>query len=250
VVDSRSPTSIATFFSDAALERGRTVELEEGEAHHVRVRRIEPGARLRLVNGAGVVASGALTQVTKRSAAVEIDDVKHVAPPPAVHLVAPIGDRDRMLWLAEKATELGLTSWRGVMWRRSRAVAPRGEGESFHTKLRARMIGALTQSGGAWLPVILPDVAADDLAESTENGRCFFLDFSGEPILTVAPRAPLTVALGPEGGLEDDERSRLAAAGWIPVSLGGTTLRFETAGIAALAIVRAAFAANVERARG
>ena len=249
-MDSRRPTSVATFFRDAPLESGRTVDLEEGEAHHVRVRRIEPGSRVRLVNGTGVAAFGALTNVTKRSTSVVIDDVTHVAPPPAVHLFAPIGDRDRMLWLAEKATEVGLTSWRGVMWRRSRAVAPRGEGESFHAKLRARMIGALTQAGGAWLPAILADLAANDAADAADRGGRFFLDVAGEPLLTVALSAPLTIALGPEGGLEDDERSRLSAAGWIPVSLGGTTLRFETAGIAALAIVRAAFAANVEGARG
>jgi 16S rRNA (uracil1498-N3)-methyltransferase len=250
VVDSRGPTSVATFFSDASLESGRTVELEEGEAHHVRVRRIEPGSRVRVVNGAGVVAFGTVTNVTKRSASVAIDDVSHIAPPPAVHLFAPIGDRDRMLWLAEKATELGLTSWRGVMWRRSRGVTPRGEGESFHAKLRARMIGALTQSGGAWLPAILPDLAGDDACDPGDRGGRFFLDVAGEPMLTVALGAPLTIALGPEGGLEDDERSCLSAAGWIPVSLGDTTLRFETAGIAALAIVRAAFAANMESARG
>jgi 16S rRNA (uracil1498-N3)-methyltransferase len=250
VVDSRDPTGVATFFGEASLEPGRIVELEEGEAHHARVRRIEPGSRVRLVNGAGVVAFGALTTIAKRTASVAIDEVSHVAPPPAVHLFAPIGDRDRMLWLAEKATELGLTSWRGVMWNRSRGVAPRGAGDSFHAKLRARMIGALTQSGGAWLPAILPDIGGDNAADAADRGGRLFLDVTGEPALSVVPHAPLTIALGPEGGLEDDERARLGAAGWIPVSLGGTTLRFETAGVAALAIVRAALAANVESARG
>lgn len=249
-MDGRGPTSVATFFSDASLEPGRTVDLGEGEVHHARVRRMEPGSRVQLVNGAGVVAFGALTNVTRRSVSVAIDDVSHVAPPPAVHLFAPIGDRDRMLWLAEKTTELGITSWRGVMWRRSRGVTPRGEGESFHAKLRVRMIGALTQSGGAWLPAILPDLAAEDAFDAADRGGRLFLDVTGEPMLTATLNAPLTIALGPEGGLEDDERSRLSAAGWMPVSLGGTTLRFETAGIAALAIVRAAFAANVESARG
>lgn len=249
-MDNRGPTVVATFFSEAPLEPGRMVDLEEGEAHHARVRRMAPGSRVRLVNGIGVVAFGTLTSVTKRSASAAIDEVSHVAPPPAVHLFAPIGDRDRMLWLAEKSTEIGLTSWRGVMWHRSRGVAPRGEGEGFHVKLRARMIGALTQSGGAWLPAILTDLPAEDAYDAADRGGRFFLDVTGEPLLSAATHAPLTIALGPEGGLEDDERSRLAAAGWIPVSLGDTTLRFETAGIAALAIVRAAFAANVESARG
>ena len=59
-----------------------------------------------------------------------------------------------------------------------------------------------------------------------------------------------TIAVGPEGGLDDDERDGLASADWLPVSLGVTTLRFETAGTAALAIARASFAANVESTRG
>ena len=249
-MDSRGPTSVATFFSEASFEPGETLDLDEGEAHHARVKRIQPGSRARLVNGNGVVGFGTMTNVSKRSASVAIDDVSHTIPPPAVHLFAPIGDRDRMLWLAEKLTELGLTSWRAVMWHRSRGVSPRGEGESFHAKLRTRMIGALTQSGGAWLPTILPDLAAENAYDAADPGGRFFLDVTGEPVLSVSTQAPLTIALGPEGGLEDDERSHLSAAGWIPVSLGGTTLRFETAGVAALAIVRAAFAANVESARG
>ena len=249
-MDGRAPTAVATFFSDASLAAGHIVELGESEAHHVRVRRLEPGTRVRIVDGAGAVASGALTKVSKGSTTVTIEDVAQAAAPPAVHLFAPISDRDRMLWLAEKATELGLTSWRGVMWRRSRGVAPRGEGESFHAKLRARMIGALTQSGGAWLPRILPDVAGDDAYDAAAPGGRYFLDVGGEPMLTVSLAAPTTIAVGPEGGLDDEERALLTRAGWIPLSLGGATLRFETAGIAALAIVRAAFAANVESTRG
>lgn len=246
---SRSP-GVATFFCEGRLEAGRTIELGETEAHHARVRRVEPGKRVRLVDGAGTAAFGVLARLTKDEAAVDVESVSHVAPPPAIHLLAPIADRDRMLWLAEKATELGLTSWRAVMWRRSRGVTPRGEGEAFRAKLRARMIAAMTQSGAAWLPAILADATGDDVLEAAEAGVHFLLDASGEPMLTLPVSAPLTIAVGPEGGLDDDERERLALAGWMPVSLGATTLRFETAGTAALAIARAAFAANVESTRG
>ena len=112
------------------------------------------------------------------------------------------------------------------------------------------MIAALTQSGGAWLPTILPDAHPGEIIGSVDPGMHFLLDVTGEPMLSVPLTAPLTIAMGPEGGLEDEERERLALAGWMPVSLGVTTLRFETAGTAALAIARAAFAANVESTRG
>ena len=246
---SRSP-GLATFFCQGRLEAGRAADLGESEAHHARVRRLNVGDRVRLIDGAGTVALGSLVRLAKNGATVDVEGVTHVAPPQAVHLLAPIADRDRMLWLAEKATELGLTTWRAVLWQRSRGVSPRGEGEAFHAKVRARMIAALTQSGGAWLPSLLPDVSGDEVIEAAEPGGHFLLDVTGEPMLSVPVTAPLTIAMGPEGGLDDDERERLALAGWMPVSLGVTTLRFETAGTAALAVARAAFAANVESARG
>jgi 16S rRNA (uracil1498-N3)-methyltransferase len=249
-VDRGRSSGIATFFCEAALDVGRIAELSESEAHHARVRRLEAGARARLVDGAGTVAAGVLVKVTKSGATVEVEEVWHVPQPPAVHLLPPVGDRDRMLWLAEKATELGLTSWQAVRWHRSQGVAPRGEGESFRTKMRARMISALTQSGGAWLPTLLPETSVDAVVEAAGPGSHFLLDGAGEPILSFSLTAPLTIAMGPEGGLDDDERERLMRVGWIPVSLGSATLRFETAGTAALAIARAALAANVESARG
>ena len=249
-MDGRRAPGVATFFCETRLEAGGLAELGESEAHHVRVRRLEPGAPVRLLDGAGGVAAGTLARLGKSGATVEIEEVAHVAAPPPVHLLAPVADRDRMLWLAEKTTELGLTSWRAVMWRRSRGVSPRGEGSAFRTKVVARMISALTQSGGAWRPDVLDDTTADDILTTVGPGVHFLLDRDGEPMLSLPLTAPLTIAVGPEGGLDDDERERLALAGWMPVSLGAATLRFETAGTAALAIARAAFAANVESARG
>ena len=249
-MDRGRSSGLATFFSEERLEVGRPADLGENEVHHARVRRMTTGDPVRLIDGAGATAFGTLTRLTKTGASVELESVSYVAPPQPVHLLAPVADRDRMLWLAEKATELGLTSWRAVLWQRSRGVSPRGEGEVFRAKVRARMVAALTQSGGAWLPTILPDATADEVIQGAIPGVHFLLDVTGEPILSVPVSAPLTIAMGPEGGLEDDERERLALAGWMPVSLGVTTLRFETAGTAALAIARAAFAANVESARG
>ena len=249
-MDSGRSSGVATFFCEGPLEAGAVAELGEGEAHHARVRRLEKGERVRLVDGAGTVALGALASVARSGVKVGVNEVSRVPPLPPIHLLAPVADRDRMLWLAEKATEMGLTTWRAVMWRRSRGVSPRGEGEAFRAKVRARMVSALTQSAGAWLPAILPDATPEDVVETAMPGVHCLLDVAGEPMLTLSLTAPLTIAVGPEGGLDDDERERFALAGWMPVSLGVTTLRFETAGTAALSIARAAFAANLESARG
>jgi 16S rRNA (uracil1498-N3)-methyltransferase len=180
---------------------------------------------------------------------VDVAAVRRVPPPPPVHLLAPVGDRDRMLWLAEKAVEVGLASWRPVLWHRSRSVSPRGEGAAFAAKVRARMAQALAQSEGAWLPDLRPDADPAAAAAAAEGLR-LVLDADGGPLdgsADAGDAAPgaVTLALGPEGGLEPDELALLDAAGFRRARLPGNILRFETAGVVGVAFARAL----VERGR-
>lgn len=219
------------------------VELDDAAAHHAQVKRLREGDVVRLTSGAGHRATGVLASLGKRRATVEIDpaEIETVAPPPHVALLAPVGDRERMLLLAEKCVELGLSAWHPVVHVRSRSVSPRGEGEQFREKVRLRMISALEQSGGAWLPMLHREVAGGEAASAFASSHCLLLDAAGGPIVDRLPSvaAPVAIALGPEGGLDDDERAAFVQQGWHPVSLGANVLRFETAGIAALAVLRA-----------
>ena len=220
------------------MDVGRVSVLGEAEARHAKVRRMVPGEQLRLVDGAGTVAWGQLVRLGKTHASVEVTRVELVEPPAAIHLMAPVADRERMLMLAEKATELGVCSWRPVVWRRSRGVSPRGEGIAFHGKARSRMIAALTQSGGAWLPSMHPEAMLEHALAATPAGARWLLDADGEPATLRETDPPITIAVGPEGGIEPEERDALLGAGFRPVKVGPLTLRFETAAIAALALAR------------
>ncbi len=231
---------LATFYFPDPMAVGRVAVLGEAEARHLKVRRIATGERVRLVDGAGTVATGVLIRVARTDATVEVDDVQRVQAPPAVHLIAPVADRERMLMLAEKATELGVASWRPLLWRRSRDVSPRGEGITFNAKVRARMIAALTQSGGAWLPVMHPEAQLAAALAATPAGHRWLLDADGEAVTLREADQPITVAVGPEGGIEPAERGLLLEAGFLPVKIAPLTLRFETAAIAGLALARAA----------
>lgn len=241
---------VASFHAPEAPAAGAEVTLGEDVAHHVRVRRIEVGARVRLLDGAGTVGVGTIVRVARASVTVEVEEAAQVAPPPPVHLIVPVADRERMLWLAEKAVELGAASWRPVLWRRSRSVSPRGEGMTFQGKVRARMVSAMEQSGAAWLPTLYPDARPEHAIAATPAGPRILLDPAGEPLLGAPLGAPLTLAVGPEGGLEPDERALLVDAGWLPASLAGNILRFETAGVAGLAVARAALATQPESSHG
>lgn len=238
---STRPT-VAAFVAPAPLATG-SLALDEDAAHHARVRRLSEGDAVTLRDGAGGVADGVIARIARAALHVDVAAVRHVVPPPPVHLLAPIGDRDRMLWLAEKCTELGLASWRGVRWRRSLSVSLRGEGDAFAGKLRARMAQALAQCEGAWLPAIHPDADPSAALGDAAPGLRLVLDAEGEPLDTFYSVTSLgtavTLALGPEGGLEAEELAAAEAAGFRRARLPGNILRFETAGAVGVAFARA-----------
>ncbi|MCO4101644.1 RsmE family RNA methyltransferase [Gemmatimonas sp.] len=232
------------FVTTEPFAPGGTVVLDESAARHMRVLRLGAGAVVGIRDGQGAIGAGQLVLLTKSQAHIEITEVSQVEPLPAVHLLVPVADRDRMLWLAEKAAELGATSWRPVLWRRSRSVSPRGEGVNFQGKVRTRMEGALAQSEGAWLPQPFPEANLERAILAAPRGDRVVLDPAGAPLVgpqSTPLRQPLVIAVGPEGGIERDELADLECAGFRRVSLGPTILRFETAAIAALSMARTSF---------
>ena len=232
---------MTTFFSPDPVPATGAATLGEDAAHHARVKRLDIGAPITLTDGAGTLAKGSLIRIAKTQLTIDVESTEHREAPPPIHLLVPIGDRDRMLMLAEKATELGIASWRPVMYKRSKSVSPRGEGLTFQAKVHARMVSALEQSGGAWLPMIFPDATPESAITATPAGGArLLLDAGGKSPAAQRLASPVTIALGPEGGLDQSERDALVAAAFTPISLGSNILRFETAAISGIAIARAA----------
>jgi 16S rRNA (uracil1498-N3)-methyltransferase len=241
VVERDRRAAIATFYCEGPLVAGIPVTPSDDVRNHLRARRLGDGDTVQLTNGEGLLGAATLRARGKRDLELAVSSVKNVARQPAIHLRAPVADRDRMLWLAEKSTELEVASWQGVRFRRSASVTQRGEGTGFSAKLRARMISAVEQSGGAWLPSILPDGDVESLTQ--EPSLRVVMDAGGDPLLSVIGQNAadgIILLVGPEGGIEDEERTMLEHAGWGRASLGASTLRFETAAVAAIAVARAA----------
>ncbi len=254
--------STPTFVSSEPFSAGQQLTLGEDAAHHMRVRRLDVGARVALLDGQGARGEGVLVRLAKRNATVDVQSAVTEAAPWPVHLLLPIADKDRMLWLAEKAAELGAASWRPVQFRRSRSVASRGEGPMFTQKVAARMTAALEQSGSAWLPTIFPDATVDRAIAAAPHGTRIVLDGSGPSLARFnlrvvngvgasdatgaaeAVQRPVVIVVGPEGGIEPDELELLTAAEFAPASIGSTILRFETAAIAALGIAQSLIAGD------
>jgi 16S rRNA (uracil1498-N3)-methyltransferase len=244
--------SLAGFFcADGTLASGSIVVLGEDAAHHARVRRLSAGDRVSVADGAGTRGIGSIVRASKSMIEIAISDLAHSPRAAAVHLLVPIADRDRMLWCAEKCAELGATSWTPVLWHRSRSVSPRGEGTAFRERVLARMRSALVQAHAPWLPEVRDDASLEHALEGVPDaGARLVLEPSGEPIAGARSTAPVTIAIGPEGGFEPAELERLRGARFRGVSLGANVLRFETAAVAALAIVRAALDVSSETTNG
>lgn len=212
------------------------LELDGDESHHLKVRRASEGP-VALRDGAGLVGEGEL-QVGRRIV-VRVVRVTREPPPPPLVLGVGAGDRDRFALLAEKAAELAVTRLVPLETERSRSVA--GSVRASHAdRLRRRALDALKQSGGAWAPeVSLPAPIDRFLRTSRQPDEVRLIAAAGgaAPPAWLPPAAPVSVLVGPEGGLTDDERAAAADAGYLAVALGPRVLRFETAAIAAAAAV-------------
>jgi 16S rRNA (uracil1498-N3)-methyltransferase len=240
VVERSDSAPVATFYAADLPSGPEEVLLGEAAVHHAVVRRLSVNDDIRLTTGAGTVAHGVIRSIGKREVVVALHTFEAVVKPPLLEVLVPVADRDRMLWLAEKCAELAVSVWQPVIFSRSRSVSPRGEGDAFATKVRGRMVAALEQSGGAWLPDIRREVSLEQAVDAVGARARYVLNRVGQRLDPAKPEAGAAVIFGPEGGIEPDEHQLLQTSGWTRVGLAPTTLRFETAGIAAVAILRAA----------
>jgi 16S rRNA (uracil1498-N3)-methyltransferase len=219
--------------------------LREGEAHHLQVRRVEPGQTVELRDGEGLVGSGVLRR-TGKAWRVEVGATDRVAPPPPLVLAVGAGDRERFAWLVEKASELGVTALVPLECERSAAVATKVRLRHLD-RLRRHALEAVKQSGAAWATRVDEPMSLDALVAQAADGTRWLADAAGGPAPVTLGDSRVTVVIGPEGGLTPAERERLLDASFEAVRLAEHTLRFETAAVAAAA---AAVAARLRGSNG
>lgn len=212
-----------------------TIALEAEERHHLKVRRAVAGEPVWVLDGAGRVAEGRLVQ-GRDGFEVAVGQVREVREPPGFTLVVGAGDKERFGWLAEKAAELGVTDLVPLKTERTRSVAA-GIREAHVQALQRRARQAIKQSRAAWAPRVHPPEGPRDAAARGAGSRRWLADARAEPPPAVPPEEALTVVVGPEGGLLEAERQIFLAAEFTPVRLAPDLLRFETAALAAAAVV-------------
>lgn len=241
-------------FIDQPLQTGDEIALDErAHRHVVQVLRLRLGAPLVLFNGTGGEYAATLTQAERRASRVRIDEhhPRDTRPALRVTLLQGIAKGDRMDYSLQKATELGVSRIQPLVARRS---VTHDDPKRMNKRLdhwRGVIISACEQSGRTDIPELLPPLPLSQwLDEWHPGGRdedptswSLVLDpeaASGLGDLAASkdrPRA-VTLLIGPEGGLDEQEIAQARHCGLSPVRLGPRVLRTETAGVAALAIIQ------------
>ncbi len=232
------------FHCPAPLQTGLTLSLPAGAARHVPVLRLQPGDVITLFNGEGGEFDACVTRMSRSDVEVEVG-VHHPVEREAaraVHLLAGITANDRMDWLVEKATELGVASITPLVAERS---VLKLKGERADKKLahwQGVAVAAAEQCGRNRVPTIHPAVTLNEWLKKAPPGERWVLSLSegtrpmAQLMASSSVSEAVTVLSGPEGGLSPAEEAAALAGSFLPVTLGPRVLRAETAPLAVLAV--------------
>ena len=217
---------------------------DEESQHCVRVLRLVPGDMIEVVDGQGGLHTCRITLAHHKRCAVEIVSSQEVAPHWRCRLtlaVAPTKNLDRIEWLAEKCTEMGIDRIVPLLCGNSERKVLKTE------RLRKILVAAMKQSLKATLPQLDELTPIDTFLSQASAGQRFIAYC--DPALPrerrqslaqlYQPGADATILIGPEGDFTPAEVDAALAAGFVPVTLGESRLRTETAAVAAIATFHA-----------
>ena len=220
---------------------------EEEATHALRVLRMQPGSAITLTDGRGGVYGAHITATTKRECRFTVvkETKKGHGWRGHLHLaVAPTKHMDRTEWLVEKATEIGVDeiSFLNCQFSERRHIN--------RERIEKIAIAAMKQSHNAWKPQVNGPEEFDAFIRKQRSGRkCIAhchcnreLCPNGKPFLPVAldcrqetnGTEDILVMIGPEGDFSIEEVKAAIDCGFVPVSLGNSRLRTETAGLVAV----------------
>jgi 16S rRNA (uracil1498-N3)-methyltransferase len=241
-------------YVDTPLIPGSLVELPPDTASHLaRVLRARSGDELILFNGDGREFNGAIESVRGSRVSASVGDGRHVdrESPLAITLVQCVPRGDRMDFIVQKATELGVARIVPVLSQRSVVRLDKAQSESKAIHWRAVAVSACEQCGRNRLPTI---EAAQPLLnylgesspgtgprlvlepESATQARTTAQNLRGAADLAIVDAE---IAIGPEGGFASDELEAFRVAGFSQIGLGPRILRTETAAMAAVVWLQA-----------
>ena len=231
------------FYAGRKELQGDVVILSGAEGRHAAtVRRLRPGERADVSDGAGLVAECVVTARGSAGLELAVRARRQVPrPEPAVTVVQAIPKGDRGELAVEGLTEVGVD--RIVPWAAARCVAvwAGDRGARSLARWRSTAREAVKQSRRAWLPEVTEPASTGQVAAMVTAASCAIVLDPEAPEslgrLELPPSGGLLIVVGPEGGITDDEGKAFLAAGATARGLGPTVLRTSTAGMVAAAVL-------------
>ncbi len=242
--------SIARFLiSSDVLSRARsTLTLTGREAHHLtHVKRLGPGSLIELIDGSGAVAKAKIIRVNGTEAdlqIVEVSEQQNDCLP--INLIVALLKGDRMGWMIQKATELGVQTICPVITQHT-VVKIDSKKTGRHLVRWEKIAGqALKQCKGSLVPTIYPVISLEEALEKVSYAKAKIILWESEKKRSLfsawrdqGNNTPVAVIAGPEGGFSREEILACKGAGFSTATMGKRTLRSETAAIGAVAALAA-----------
>jgi 16S rRNA (uracil1498-N3)-methyltransferase len=230
---------VLPFFYVGHLEGNQIVLDEDTSKHIVQVLRMEKGEKVLLTDGKGKKAETEITDDHRKRCVVSVMAVQQEKE--KKHKVAIaislIKNVSRFEWFLEKATEIGVNEIIPL-------ICDRTEKEKFrHDRMQNILISAMLQSQQCWLPVLHEPVAFEKLIHSGHYSQKFIAHCLPEQKQSLPHYNPILkdssslVLIGPEGDFTESEIRSALASKFVPVTLGHTRLRTETAGLVAAVLL-------------
>ena len=225
----------------------QTVNLEADEARHLReVLRLKAGDEVYVFDGAGNEFHCTVESSRRDTAILNLlKEVEPARPESALELTLAVAllKSDKFDLVVQKATELGIARLVPVVTKLADVkLKDESDAEKRLTRWRRIAMEAAKQSGRALIPEIVAPVLFADLinAESELAMRVLFSERGGESLssLNSVPNHQLIALVGSEGGWTDPELELAKTAGWSIITLGGRTLRAETAAVAVTTLLQ------------
>jgi 16S rRNA (uracil1498-N3)-methyltransferase len=229
------------------LNSDASLTLDPERSHYLcRVLRQRRGDRVLLFCGDGDGYEAQLRSADARACEVDVGAVIATEPAPRLrlHLAQAMIKGDRLDFVLQKATELGVTDIWLVETQHTEVHIEGPRIARRETHWQRIVESAAEQCGRLRLPSLHAPVALRDLLRASPAKRLLLLDPGAAPIDGEAPDDDTLLLVGPEGGFSDEERAAAHAIGARSMGLGRLILRADTAPIAALAVLRNAWGWN------
>ena len=233
---------IPRIYCDAELRENEQHLLPSDAAHHVvTVLRMGAGRPLVLFNGRGSEFCAVIVEASKKNVCVEIKEENKISreSPLMTELAIGISRGDRLDWVLQKATELGVTRIVPLFTERTEVKLSKERLKKKQEQWHKICVTACEQCQRNLLPYVAEAQSLVDYLSDSSADQKYVLHHRSQKKLSINQRtSSVALLVGPEGGLSDAEIELAQLHGFEPLTLGPRVMRTETAPLAALSLMQ------------